>query len=1261
MNSDTPAGELITASTPAGFSRRSMLGALGIGSLGLLTAPNLLGCTTKAAAATPATKAPKHPKPRRPKPKKQLVLDDNGNFVQPGPYYLQASCEMSQDFFLTDEVVVDPSASDLLPFYNPTTKQTEAIVITGSTVSHLRRDPTFVTGWRFETIDQPFGDIEGSALASGNKGPQLVLTSFDPIYQNPVAVVLTLTDATNWSVSDTGYPGMVTLKAGVTAAGDVYFYGWGEPDDNKNTRSYDFYGYDDQLNETPCGTGSWSTSYTLEDALLLLDATGPDGKSADYAAVIINGSGEQQIGVYSIQNGKFGDSAGNSLYSAGASNLLTMSYTAANTSGKPAVAFQLSNGDVWFLDETGTEVHLNGTGSGGAGQVAWWKLNGAYTFAMLANDTLTVQTQFGSGANSGFTAPIPMLDGVGDVYSVPGDSSMATLFALDADTNVLSVLTKDADGWTQNIVHQDGAKQLEVTSWRVQITGYDVNGTGLSGATVRLTPDRPVGFWLEGTGNGSGGSSMFADTNNPVTVTANAVGKVTLAIPTSELDVAQLTAQILDANGNPSGNPFTIVPNTDVHNFMAGNTTLNGYGKLDGPALQNAQKQTWDPQTNTFVNSGSLVNVGNSDGASAAVGAFHHLAQAGLNQNQSGVQSAMLDCTGSTPTFTTSGTPNAFQPDASVDTTWWASAQNDAGTVHHAIRHGSISLKKMFTSWADDLKQWVVKLVVHLEDEVDHLMEMAISDVKSAIHAISGFFQAIGAALKDAWNWLKHTILDVLHNTGKNSAVLEGWLGQLSSEMQTIMQTVKTQSTGFFSGLKGDANTKLQTMQQQVDNALFGPNSGPPPQPTNDSSSNGSGLNMSAIGDFQKFVGYASGSWLMHKIEAHLPGFAPEQLKLDVSVFQDSFNDLASDAAQAEQTVIAMVNLFVAAIKTAAESPTKLTETQVATLFNALEAVVDDACDLLEQLANTFFDMVNDVLTGLNDLFTSEFPLPGLLVDLLELAGINPDFTIEHVVCLVVSFPATLAAQLIRGDSTLFPATSASDTRVGSTDTADLNGFGMNLAASIIQAIWALDDLGLDIVAFTDEDDANKNSTVSSIMTVIDFTCPALLTILQWPVPVNVKGSQTPPPFKYNDFSDSDEFGNDCGMLPWIVFSTFAPWVAEGCGWAAGLIWGTPSQPSPAVSNYTDYAVPVIQTLAGLASEILGCWYGYQNAKTDADKALAIIAPTISNLSYIDACLGIPAVIKATEDVTAFIKLVIDTFGNFGTVFVLWGEAFSAL
>jgi hypothetical protein len=337
-------------------------------------------------------------------------------------------------------------------------------------------------------------------------------------------------------------------------------------------------------------------------------------------------------------NGTFQQITGGN-WTAGGVAELVWAAKAPNTAGGAAMVWQGTNGDVQIVNPDGSVSNLYVGGSAGDHQVTAWQRNGEFTFAMLIEGVVNIVSEFGSGGTAGFTWPVPILGGAGqssttigvqNIYGCPTDSSEGTLFALDLD-DTLSVLTRAASGWTQNVVYQDAATNYEVASWRVQLTMLDTNGVGVDGGSVRLTPDRPIGIWYDNEG------STWAAPDNPVTVTLDGGGRLTFSIPAAELDTAVITGQPLDSDGNAYGDTFTITPNIDVQNFLAGSGSLDGIGSLNNTAMLGAKANVWDPVSKSYQTTTvfpALVNLPNAgaqnSGAWSSVYAINHVASAGL-------------------------------------------------------------------------------------------------------------------------------------------------------------------------------------------------------------------------------------------------------------------------------------------------------------------------------------------------------------------------------------------------------------------------------------------------------------------------------------------------------------------------------------------------------------------------------------------------------------------------------------------------------
>ena len=143
------------------FSRRTMLHGLGIAGLTAALAPLLLNHEATAVAA-PNRAARRAMKGRAPRRRGAPAA------AQPTPYVLQASSELSREFFMTSEVMIQ-QGDYVYPFVNPRNgNQVEALVFAGGNLSHLRRDVTSPTGWSFVAFDLQglFNSVNDVAVAA---------------------------------------------------------------------------------------------------------------------------------------------------------------------------------------------------------------------------------------------------------------------------------------------------------------------------------------------------------------------------------------------------------------------------------------------------------------------------------------------------------------------------------------------------------------------------------------------------------------------------------------------------------------------------------------------------------------------------------------------------------------------------------------------------------------------------------------------------------------------------------------------------------------------------------------------------------------------------------------------------------------------------------------------------------------------------------------------------------------------------------------
>ncbi|MCC6856549.1 MAG: hypothetical protein IT189_10880 [Microbacteriaceae bacterium] len=83
------------------------------------------------------------------------------------PYSLTTSSVLSEDYFMTASVPIDPTADSVGPFVN-LNGDVEALVVSGGILSHLARDSTQPSGWSFGAVPGMPGNTlpDGSMVAA---------------------------------------------------------------------------------------------------------------------------------------------------------------------------------------------------------------------------------------------------------------------------------------------------------------------------------------------------------------------------------------------------------------------------------------------------------------------------------------------------------------------------------------------------------------------------------------------------------------------------------------------------------------------------------------------------------------------------------------------------------------------------------------------------------------------------------------------------------------------------------------------------------------------------------------------------------------------------------------------------------------------------------------------------------------------------------------------------------------------------------------
>ena len=1238
----------------------------------------------------------------------------------PGDFSVSASCNLTEDYFLTSEVQLDVTNGDrLIPFVNPKNQNyVEAIVFSRGaedgpgSVSHLQRNLSVPSGWSYTQLS--LGDTEPApapvdvaVVADADNVYLMVLN--DPNQPGPGPAWLSQLDsATDWDVGyfasyeDLGYDGLGVdpndyplgpLKGGIDQAGHVYFYaaavseqttyliGWVPGYD------WDNGGFLYQLMQTL--DTSQNSGRTVTDCIVLFDTSGvlsgPSGPpQVGYSLVLTS---DTALSIYQQQTyinpntPEFRSPARSDIGSADATELIWAWASPGSTTGQPGYAFQrqtdqntpsVTAGTV-FVDEDGNDQILSDQATVGNNAVSVWRSGGLWTVNLLdPNNILNTTAQYSDQNNdTQWGAAIPIGVGLAGVFGVPTDPNETTLFAVDPG-GILNVLTKSADtGWTQNVVHQDAASSMEIVSWRCQLGLYDSSGAGVGNGNgaIQLSTSLPIDIWQDNA------SSVLLPAT-PVVLQPRATGETSFSIPTSELDTAVLTAVPLDVNGHVNGPALRIVPNTDTQSYLAGTGSLTSTGGavMSGSSLVNAQNSTWETTSQSYVSQGpimpSLATAGAASAEQVAQSINHVMSLPTNNPNNpnnpgGSAQAGLLDLTGPSPTFATSDDPTAYDSHKTGDTHWWDKAEHDADSAFHGLRHAAMKVKKMVTTWAEDAEQWTINLVIDLGDGLDHLMNWVVKTVEDAYHAVSSFFVALGTDIVHVWNWVKDVVLNALVDAGKNAKYMEAWVENLVDFAIDTINGLEHLADNFFKNLETDVTNKLVTLQDHLEDELFGTHT---EQPTPDSGTGGddSKSHFKGVQDVFHFLAHSPANWFMKKLLADMHPLEDGALNaIQFSNFSAFADDLANDVDEVADTIVDMGKLLANLLEDAATSATSFNAEKMTDLFTGFENVTDDVLTLLDDLVDSLLDLLKAFIESFNDLITAEFP-PPFIGELLRLVGVDWTPRVLHLTALAVAYPASMLHALwaaVAGGSTqpLFPfdqptsnaAAGRGNAAVGGWD-PDWAGFGLYVASQVTQFVWATVDVGLELVAYDGGEPSPFDLDCLDFFTMIDIICPMLITIFQWPVPPGNTG-QTPPPFHNTDFLDSTLWGNENKLLYASMVAGVIPYLIEAVGWIVEFFAEGPGK------KFNDNAVPTMQTLASLTNLVLGSWYSYSNATNDGEKTLAIIPPVISNLSYLDSVIAAGYTIEATDKDIPWIKFYIDIFGNYATVPIDFAQAIAAI
>ena len=251
-----------------------------------------------------------------------------------------------------------------------------------------------------------------------------------------------------------------------------------------------------------------------------------------------------------------------------------------------------------------------------------------------------------------------------------------------------------------------------------------------------------------------------------------------------------------------------------MHAFLAGGAALNDLGTLTAnnasgaTALLQATDATGKPLFPVLAALSGTDRVSASNAVASAINQAMAAGQ-GVHPVPNAIQSFKLDMTGAVPADSSSTSPADMAAGVESLDSWWDSVKHDAESVYCGVRKGVIKVENCVGTWAAHAAQWTLNLAIKIGDEISDAVNIVVTDIRSAIHAISGIFHALGADIKAAVTWLRQNVSEIVKEAGQNAKVVEGWLTELPGIVNAHLTKYENRADGFFTDLEGEVEADI--------------------------------------------------------------------------------------------------------------------------------------------------------------------------------------------------------------------------------------------------------------------------------------------------------------------------------------------------------------------------------------------------------------------------------------------------------------------
>jgi hypothetical protein len=946
------------------------------------------------------------------------------------PLQFSYNCELSDDYFATETIVVDvgESASPMAVFYNPLNQMTEAVIIANGTLMYLHYDPSQPTGWTFTPFVTAPGQgtvvVEVVALATPDGVPNVFYSDGSHLYQ------ALLTGNGTWSVSPQS--GHTSKKLRVTynqhgnapilyAEEDWQTLGYFEYTGGEWQYTSRSFGFSDDLN-----FDNGSMFLTVNDKYWYLTLMGDSGgfltsNDPSLNTRVIPPAG-QQVLAQALYTAEVGSGCGivywgtdNRIALAGAFELPWLPdpeflpwlayISTIQFQSLSAVVCDNNNLSAFFgIDVGGKLWALRQTG---------WS-------------NLTTNTPWAT-----FMAPVPLASGIAAAYCDVRPTDTLSVFAIDTDDNLWLYRQDSTTGlWMSRPVQSSSTNAYHASRYRTEVTLYDGNGNPLAGYPLTVA----VGSATEIAVNNQ---YHLLDSTASATVTTDVQGKVTIATMADDLTPPLLTVTATGGDGQPVA--VQINPAQLVQSYFAGTGSLPTAAA--GPSGPGATTNTWNGTTlsSAAVDGQSIVpsnTFGPNLSADQVVSTIQQLANYPAVPN-----SAVSQAVG----FTISR-GDANGAGASLES-YSSRAELHAALARHPVRHVRITNADAFGShiskWWGDLCHGIKKAVVAVAhftvevtdaletvvtlvvDGIEGAIQFVIESIEDAFAAILAAFNALIQDIVNLIDWLK-ALFDFKAIMDTATALEQAFTALPIFLNDQLTNNASKYTNGFFTNL----NAKLQTQLGQViasyrgTNQSFaasaGPNWQPPGQPPSNTQTIGNtGVTPAGV------VNNPHANWFMTNVSSGAPSIAVSDSVYDLSTIFSTFSQDIEAAAKAFTTAL---QSFAASdqLKSFFDSPKSFGDMLITDFLLAVGAVAEAVLAFLDALAESALTFAEGLLTGIGELFQVSVPMPflstiyGWIWDLAVNQGWNAptdgppaQMTVLQLMSILVAFPVTVLYKIM--------------------------------------------------------------------------------------------------------------------------------------------------------------------------------------------------------------------------------------------------------